>query len=162
MTYDLPIYATSDAWDPSVKSAADMDGLVYPEMPWILFAGQGAPELWDAVNSTWSRTSRGRLRLYAFGYDAYRIASELRGNVRTIGLDGLTGEIEIGQDGKVQRNLQFARIEGRPSTAARRQRSAPARAGGGRRCALKSQRRPTSGGAAKIARWRTCRRTASS
>ena len=115
MTYDLPIYATSDAWDPSVKSAADMDGLVYPEMPWILFAGQGAPELWDAVNSTWSRTSRGRLRLYAFGYDAYRIASELRGNVRTIGLDGLTGEIEIGQDGKVQRNLQFARIEdGRP------------------------------------------------
>ena len=112
MTYDLPIYSTSDAWDPSVKSAADMEGLVFPEMPWILFTGQGAPQLWDAVNTAWSRESRGRLRLYAFGYDAYRIATQLRENVRTIGLDGLTGEIEIGQDGKVQRGLQFARIEG--------------------------------------------------
>lgn len=112
MTYDLPIYSTSDAWDASVKSAADMDGLVFPEMPWILFGGQGAPQLWDAVNTTWSRSSRGRLRLYAFGYDAYRIAAQLRDNVRTLGLDGLTGELDIGQDGKVQRTLQFARIEG--------------------------------------------------
>jgi hypothetical protein len=112
MTYDLPIYSTSDAWDPSVKSAGDMDGLVFPEMPWILFSGQGAPELWDAVNTAWARESRGRLRLYAFGYDAYRVASGLRDNVRSIGLDGLTGELDIGQDGRVQRNLQFARIEG--------------------------------------------------
>jgi outer membrane PBP1 activator LpoA protein len=112
MTYDLPIYSTSDAWDPSVKAAADMEGLVFPEMPWILFAGQGAPQLWETVNTTWSRTARGRLRLYAFGYDAYRIAASVRENVRTIGLAGLTGQIEIGQDGKVQRDLQFARIEG--------------------------------------------------
>lgn len=115
MTYDLPIYSTSDAWDPSVRAAADMDGLVYPEMPWILFGGQGAPELWNVVNSAWSRTSRGRLRLYAFGFDAYRIAGELRGNARSIGLDGLTGELEIAADGKVLRQIQFARIEsGRP------------------------------------------------
>jgi outer membrane PBP1 activator LpoA protein len=115
MTYDLPLYTTSDAWDPSVKSAADMDGLVYPEMPWILFGGQGAPELWETVNSTWSRASRGRLRLYAFGFDAYRLAGELRGNVHAIGLDGLTGPLEIGADGRVQRQLRFARIEdGRP------------------------------------------------
>ncbi len=112
MTYDLPIYSTSDAWDASVRSASDMDGLVYPEMPWVLFSGQGAPALWDAVNTDWARTARGRLRLYAFGYDAYRIAAQLRENVRTIGLNGLTGRIEIGQDGKVQRELQFARIEG--------------------------------------------------
>ena len=112
MTYDLPLYSTSDAWDSSVHAASDMDGLVYPEMPWVLFNGQGAPALWDAVNTSWSRSARGRLRLYAFGYDAYRIAAQLRENVRTIGLDGLTGEIEIGQDGKVQRELQFAHIEG--------------------------------------------------
>ena len=43
MTYDVPIYATSDAWDASVRAAGDMDGLVFPEMPWILYGGQGAP-----------------------------------------------------------------------------------------------------------------------
>ena len=112
MTYDLPIYSTSDAWDPSVKSASDMDGLVFPEMPWVLFSGQGAPELWDTVNTTWARESRGRLRLYAFGYDAFRIASGLRDNVRSIGLQGLTGALDIGTDGRVTRYLQFARIEG--------------------------------------------------
>jgi outer membrane PBP1 activator LpoA protein len=112
MTYDLPIYSTSDAWDPSVKSASDMDGLVFPEMPWILFGGQGAPELWDTVNTTWSRESNGRLRLYAFGYDAFRIASGLRDNVRSIGLQGLTGELDVSTDGRVTRSLQFARVEG--------------------------------------------------
>ena len=33
MTYALPVYGTSDAWDPSVRSAPDMDGLEYPEIP---------------------------------------------------------------------------------------------------------------------------------
>jgi outer membrane PBP1 activator LpoA protein len=34
MVYDLPVYATSDAWDPSTHGATDMDGLTFPEMPW--------------------------------------------------------------------------------------------------------------------------------
>jgi outer membrane PBP1 activator LpoA protein len=112
MTYDLAIYATSDAWDPSVRAAADMDGLVYPEMPWVLFGGQDAPELWEVVHSTWMTESRGRLRLYAFGFDAYQLAGQLRGSARSTGLAGLTGELEIAADGRVQRRLQFARIEG--------------------------------------------------
>ena len=112
MTYDLSIYATSDAWDPSVRAATDMDGLVYPEMPWVLFGGQDAPELWEVVHSTWMTESRGRLRLYAFGFDAYQLAGQLRGGARSIGLAGLTGELEIAADGRVRRRLQFARIEG--------------------------------------------------
>lgn len=112
MSYDLPLYATADAWDPSVRAAADMDGLIYPEIPWVLYAGQGAGELWDAVQSTWATESRGRLRLYAFGYDAYRLADGLLGSVRTVGLAGLTGELQAGSDGRIQRAIEFARIEG--------------------------------------------------
>lgn len=118
MTYDLPMYATSDAWDASVRAAGDMDGLVFPEMPWILDGGAGAPDLWDAAQTTWSAESRGRLRLYAFGADALRIASELRGSSRTIGIAGLTGELELGRDGRVQRRPEFALVEGgRPQPA---------------------------------------------
>lgn len=120
MTYDLPLYATSDAWDPSVRAAADMDGMVYPEMPWLLFGGQGAPELWDAVQGDWSALSRGRLRLFAFGYDAFRLAQQLgsSGGVAA-GVDGLTGLLELDRaDGHVRRSLQFARIEsGKPQAA---------------------------------------------
>jgi outer membrane PBP1 activator LpoA protein len=109
MTYDLPIYATSDAWDPSVRTVADMDGLVFPEMPWILHSGQGAPELWDAIQQEWSAQARGRVRLYAFGFDAYRLALQLRGNASFIGVSGLTGTLTVGHDGRVQRSLEFAR-----------------------------------------------------
>ena len=120
MTYDLPLYATSDAWDPSVRAAADMDGMVFPEMPWLLYGGQGAPELWDALQEDWSTRARGRLRLFAFGYDAFRLAQQLgsSGGIAA-GVDGLTGMLELNRaDGYVQRSLQFARIEsGKPQAA---------------------------------------------
>jgi len=120
MTYDLPLYTTSDAWDPSVRAAADMDGMIFPEMPWLLYGGQGAPELWDAVQGEWATRARGRLRLYAFGYDAFRLA-QLFGSAGAVagGVDGLTGLLELNRaDGRVQRSLQFARIEaGKPQAA---------------------------------------------
>ena len=97
---------------PSVRTVADMDGLVFPEMPWILYSGQGAPELWDAMQQEWSAQARGRLRLYAFGFDAYRLAMQLRGNASFIGVSGLTGTLTVGPDGRVQRSLEFARVEG--------------------------------------------------
>jgi len=120
MTYDLPLYATSDAWDPSVRAASDMDGMVFPEMPWLLYGGQGAPELWNALQEDWAARARGRLRLFAFGYDAFRVAQQLgsSGGV-TAAVDGLTGTLELNRtDGRVQRSLQFARIEsGKPQAA---------------------------------------------
>ena len=113
MTYDLAVYSTSDAWEPTVRAATDMDGMIFPEMPWLLDAGQGAPELWDALQDEWSARARGRMRLYAFGYDAFRLARQLAGGAPVIGLQGLTGLLEVaGADGRVQRSVQFARIEG--------------------------------------------------
>jgi hypothetical protein len=119
MTYDLPLYATSDAWDPSVRVASDMDGMVFPEMPWLLYGGQGAPELWDALQDDWAARARGRLRLYAFGYDAFRLAQQLGSSGVAAGVDGLTGLLELNRsDGHIERGLQFARIEaGRPQAA---------------------------------------------
>jgi outer membrane PBP1 activator LpoA protein len=119
MTYDLPVYATSDAWEPSVRSANDLDGMVFPEMPWLLQGGQGAPELWDALQAEWASRTRGRLRLFAFGYDALRLAQQLGGAGGAAGLQGLTGTLDLARgDGRVRRSLQFARIEGgRPQPA---------------------------------------------
>jgi outer membrane PBP1 activator LpoA protein len=102
-----------------VRSAADLDGLVFPEMPWLLYGGQAAPELWDAVNDAWSRPARGALRLYAFGFDAYRLAQQIGNGALVVGGAGLTGTLELGRtDGRVVRAFEFARIEGgRPQPA---------------------------------------------
>jgi outer membrane PBP1 activator LpoA protein len=111
MVYTMPVYATSDAWDPSVRAAADLEGLTYPEMPWILFSGQGAPELWTGLHTEGSGAARSRLRLYAFGFDAFRLMREFRNGAVAIGLVGLTGELQLGMDGRVQRTADWARIE---------------------------------------------------
>jgi hypothetical protein len=112
MTYEMPIYSTSDAWDPSVHAAADLDGLVFPEMPWILYDGQGAIGLWDVLHREWAGAGRGRLRLYAFGYDAQTLAGELKAGRLGSGLDGLTGRLTIEPDGSVQRSFEWARVAG--------------------------------------------------
>ncbi len=111
MVYGMPVYATSDAWDPSVRAATDLEGLTYPEMPWILFSGQGAPELWTGLHAAGSGAARSRLRLYAFGFDAFRLMREFRDGAVAIGLVGLTGELQLGTDGRVQRTADWARIE---------------------------------------------------
>jgi outer membrane PBP1 activator LpoA protein len=113
MTYDLAVYATSDAWEPSVRAASDMDGLIFPELPWILYGGQGAPELWQALQQEWATRARGRMRLYAFGYDAFRLAQQLASGASFVSVDGLTGTIELARaDAHVHRGLHFARVEG--------------------------------------------------
>jgi outer membrane PBP1 activator LpoA protein len=118
MTYPLPVYATSDAWEASARAAGDMEGLVYPEMPWVLYGGQGATALWGLLHGAWSDAGRGRLRLYAFGFDAFRLTGELRSTARSFGLDGLTGELDVAADGRVLRRLEWASIQGgRPQAA---------------------------------------------
>jgi hypothetical protein len=111
MVYAVPVYATSDAWDPSARVAADLDGLTYPEMPWILYAGRGAPALWTGLHASETGAARSRLRLYAFGFDAFRLMREFRDGAVAIGLSGLTGELELGADGRVRRSADWARIE---------------------------------------------------
>ncbi len=118
MTYTVPVYATSDALEPGSRPVPDLDGVVFPEMPWIVTAGQGAPELWDLLQSDWSGAARGRMRLYAFGFDAYRLLRGLGPVVRGGGLNGLTGRLTIAPDGRVQRELEWAQVErGRPQVA---------------------------------------------
>jgi hypothetical protein len=118
MVYDLPVYATSDAWEASTRAAADMDGMIYPEIPWVLYGGQGAPALWKTLQEDWSSQARGRLRLYAFGYDAYGVAAGFRLAGGPGRIDGLTGRLEMQPDGHVQRDLEWAVIQGgRPQPA---------------------------------------------
>jgi len=119
MTYALPVYATSDSWDPSVRAAPDMDGLVYPEFTWVLRGGEGDQLLWEVLQHEWASEARGRMRLYAFGHDAAAVAEGIASGRTGSPIDGLTGRLAIGGDGRVQRQLDWAEIvNGRPQPAA--------------------------------------------
>jgi outer membrane PBP1 activator LpoA protein len=109
----LPMYATSDIFEPGGSGNSDLDGVVFPDMPWVIdSAGPAALER-ETVRQTWPDRPLSRSRLYAFGYDAYAIAAELTRRRNPFGtpVAGLTGRLSLDGSGRVHRQLEFVRIE---------------------------------------------------
>ena len=75
---DLPVYATSDIFEPDAQANNDLDGVIFPDMPWVISPDAVSTELRTALSRYWPVRARGRGRLYAFGFDAYRIVPLLK------------------------------------------------------------------------------------
>ena len=69
---DIPTYATSDAFEPDPTANRDMDGLYFPDMPWML-GSPLAESVRTAVREAWPSGGPRRNRLFAFGFDAFRL-----------------------------------------------------------------------------------------
>jgi len=115
---DVPTYATADAFEPNVNANQDLDGLIFPDAPWML-GGALVDSVRDATNAAWPTGGPKRNILFAFGFDAARLATALRsmpaGNATSLSLDGLTGHLTIAADGHVLRDLIWAQIrDGEP------------------------------------------------
>lgn len=108
---DIPTYATSDAYEPDPMANEDMQGLIFPDMPWML-GGEPADSVRAAARDVWPTGGPRRNRLFAFGYDAYRIATSLRGGrQKTLALDGVTGKLTLDTERRVQRELVWAQMQ---------------------------------------------------
>ena len=109
----IATYATSDAFDPDPRANQDLDGLMFPSMPWLL-GSPLAEAVQSAASQAWPAGGPQRGRLFAFGFDAYRIAAALRQNSTPSSLDisGLTGQLTLDPDGRIHRQLIWAQLEG--------------------------------------------------
>jgi outer membrane PBP1 activator LpoA protein len=106
----IPTYATSDAFEPDPHNNQDLEGLIFPDMPWML-----GSDLADAVrNALQTAYPNGggprRNRYFAFGFDAYRLATALHSGATNIQVDGLTGRLTLDPDHRVHRELGWAQI----------------------------------------------------
>ena len=108
---DVPTYATSDAFEPDPSANEDMEGLMFPDMPWML-GSDLADSVRSAAREAWPSGGPRRNRLFAYGFDAYRLSAALRG--RGIGgavnIDGLTGRLTLDSERRVQRELAWAQL----------------------------------------------------
>jgi outer membrane PBP1 activator LpoA protein len=107
---NVPTYATSDAFEPDPHNNQDLEGLMFPDMPWML-----GSDLADAVrNALQNAYPNGggprRNRLFAFGFDAYRVATALQGGAASIQVEGLTGRLTLDPDHRIHRELGWAQI----------------------------------------------------
>lgn len=111
-----PVYATSSVYagDQGPLAGFDLAGVNFVDMPWLLEPNHPAVMIY-------ARPKPGAIdleRFYALGIDAWRIAQLLLGGAREIRLDGVTGQLTLGADGYIERELVSGRYsEGRPQAA---------------------------------------------
>ena len=108
---DIPTYATSDAFEPDPRANEDLEGLMFPDMPWML-GGDLAEAVHGATREAWPSGGPHRGRLFAFGFDAFRLAQALRhpGVSGNLSIEGLTGRLSLDADRRVRREIGWAQL----------------------------------------------------
>jgi hypothetical protein len=107
---DVATYATSDAFEPDPRNNQDLEGLMFPDMPWML-GGDLADAVRNALHDAYPNGGGPRRnRLFAFGFDAYRVATALHGGASNLQVEGLTGHLTLDPDRRVRRDLVWAQI----------------------------------------------------
>jgi outer membrane PBP1 activator LpoA protein len=111
---DIPVYATSDSFEPDPGANADLDGMLFPDMPWMVSTDPVTEQIRDSVRAAWPARTARRDRLYAFGFDAYRLVPALRSKTLTEAHDvsGVTGKLEIDARNRIHHELEWAQIKG--------------------------------------------------
>ena len=109
---DVPVYSTSDSFDPDVNANSDIDGMLFPDMPWMISNDPVTTQIRDSVRAAWPARTARRDRLYAFGFDAYRLVPGLRTNTpaASSNIAGVTGKLHLDQQNKIRRDLDWAQI----------------------------------------------------
>jgi outer membrane PBP1 activator LpoA protein len=109
---DVPVYSTSDSFDPDANANSDIDGMLFPDMPWMISNDPVTTQIRDSVRAAWPARTARRDRLYAFGFDAYRLVPGLRTNTpaASSNIAGVSGKLHLDQQNKIRRDLDWAQI----------------------------------------------------
>ena len=110
----LPVYSTSRVYTGHPDSAkdADMNGIIFCDMPWTLESGGNWEHLQQAVSSYWPANASRYTRLYALGIDAYRVIPYLAqlNDSMFDAYHGVTGNLSLDNEGKIHRALRCAKF----------------------------------------------------
>ena len=108
----LPVYATSRVYSGQSNAAqdADMDGIVFCDMPWTLDRDGSWQHLQQTINDFWPADANRYARLYALGIDAYHLVPYL--GETSVGMfaayRGVTGNLTLVKQGHISRTLRCA------------------------------------------------------
>ena len=107
---DIPTFTLGDAYDPHPTANQEIEGIMFPDMPWMLGDEGFTSDVREAAQQAFGDSAAKRGRLFAFGFDALRIATALqRGG--PVNAQGLSGTLSIDAQGRVRRELEWVRIK---------------------------------------------------
>lgn len=106
---DVPVFATSQVYQPSDQADDDLDGISFDDMPWLLDNSGAVAQLRNHLAQLWSNSFDANSRLYALGFDAWRLVPLLynRGQISTP-VQGMTGLLSMDSDRRIHRQLVWA------------------------------------------------------
>ncbi len=111
----LPVYATSHVFtgrgDPGLD--ADLDGIMFGDMPWILVGDGKIQQLRETLQRDWPYARSSLDRLYALGVDAYAVIPWLNrmGADSGVRFGGVTSGLSLDLDGRLHRQLVWAQFK---------------------------------------------------
>jgi uncharacterized protein len=110
---DVPVYAISDSFEPNPSANTDLDGLYFPDMPWMVSADPVTAQIRDSVHTAWPTRTTRLDRLYAFGFDAYRLVPALRSKSigETTSISGVSGKLSLDEHNRIRRELDWAQLK---------------------------------------------------
>jgi hypothetical protein len=110
----IPVYATSHVFtgrgNPGLD--ADLDGIQFGDMPWMLVADGRVGELRRTLQVGWPYAHSALDRLYALGVDAYAIIPHLNrlSSESAVRFSGVTSGLSLGRSGRLHRQLLWAQF----------------------------------------------------
>jgi uncharacterized protein len=109
---DVPVYSTSDSFEPEPTANSDLDGMLFPDMPWMVANDPVTAQIRDGVRAAWPARTARRDRLYAFGFDAYRLVPALRSKspAEAGDISGVTGKLHLDSQNRIRRDLDWSQI----------------------------------------------------
>lgn len=109
---DLPLYATSDVFEPNAVANQDLDGVTFVDMPWMIGNEPALDALRASAAHAWPGANRIQGRLFAMGIDACRLIHAIRASEPRLPgpFAGATGFLSMDASGRVHRQLDWATI----------------------------------------------------
>ena len=106
---NVPVYSTSQVYRLGDPADDDFDGITFDDMPWTLETSGAAASTRATVAALWPNNFPGNSRLYALGFDAWRLIPLLyKGQAFNISVQGMTGLLSMTPDGRIHRRLDWA------------------------------------------------------
>lgn len=109
----LSVFASSRSYsvDLNNNSLRDLRNLTFTDMPWML-PGHNWQTLSNQAEQLWPQREDTLLRLFAMGFDAYKLLPNLRllKTLPQLVSHGLTGEVNVDHQGVLHRRLPWAQV----------------------------------------------------
>lgn len=116
----VPIYATSHVYagQPDATLDADINGVFFCDIPWVLEPGARQEHLHSMIQKHWPDKTVHYDRFFALGIDAWQLVPyvEQLGNDLMGAYQGVTGNLTLDSDRYIHRSLRWAQFkQGRPA-----------------------------------------------